>query len=139
MIKPINVLFGKKNRLRSIVSLEKMTLTLREMRGSRLYEAVCTGEKTELKLYRETFSNDKPVRVLERSAVCDSSELIGIMNKCGIAGWNGFHGKHPKRVADGTVFSFTATVNGGREIRADGSANFPKGYSEFTTALNGIL
>ena len=40
---------------------------------------------------------------------------------------------------DGIMFDFTATVNGGQTIHADGSANYPKGYNEFVRELNKML
>ena len=37
------------------------------------------------------------------------------------------------------MFSFTATVNGGRRLNADGSNNFPKHYRDFTDVLYRML
>ena len=61
------------------------------------------------------------------------------MNNCSVIRWDGFHGEHPKNVKDGIMFDFTATVNGGQTIYADGSANYPKGYNEFVRELNKML
>ncbi len=62
-----------------------------------------------------------------------------MMNTCGVLCRDGFHGKHPKNVSDGDMFNFTASVNGGQVIRADGSANFPKGYQDFVNYPDGLL
>ena len=37
------------------------------------------------------------------------------------------------------MFKFGAVVNDGQIIRADGSENFPKGYTTFEQALNALL
>ena len=34
---------------------------------------------------------------------------------------------------------FTAAVNGGTTIRAEGSANYPRGYGELVRTLNQLL
>lgn len=43
------------------------------------------------------------------------------------------------RFSDGHHVPFEATVNGGQMIRAEGSANFPKGYHKFVRALDAML
>ena len=109
------------------------------MRGSSVYEITGDAETTELCLYRLVYSGEETVRELEKSVVCDTKTILEVMNTCRILRWDGFHGKHPKHVSDGIMFRFMATVNGSTEIRADGSANFPKGYHEFVRALNQML
>jgi len=133
-------LFGCAERnQKTVISFETMTLTLHGMRGSFVYELETKDDKTELRRYREAFSNRETVQELEQSTVCDTQTLIELMNTCGVIRWDGFHGKHPKNVCDGIMFHFTASVNGGQTIRADGSANFPKGYHEFVRELNRML
>ena len=53
--------------------------------------------------------------------------------------WNGFHGKHPRNVRDGEMFTFAAVVNEGEKISADGSENFPKNYRELKERLHVLL
>ena len=127
------------NAKKVITSVEEMTLTLRGMRGSYVYKIVCESDKPELRLYREVFSGEDTILELEKKAVPDTQVILDLMNSCGILRWDGFHGKHPKNVQDGIMFTFSAAVNGGQTIRADGSANFPKGYHEFIRTLNAIL
>ena len=116
-----------------------MTLTLRGMRGGHVYKFEGEGDVTELRRYREIYSNKETELMLEASVSCSEQTMLDLMNKCGILRWNGFHGKHPKNVKDGIMFSFKASVNDGQTISADGSENFPKGYYEFVRTLNEML
>ena len=112
---------------KTIVSIEAMTLTLQGMRGTSVYKVADEDGKGEDFLE------------LEASASCDTKDLIELMNNCGVIRWDGFHGKHPKNVTDGIMFNFTATVNAGQNIHADGSENFPKGYRDFVRELDKML
>lgn len=116
-----------------------MTLTLRGMRGGHVYKFEGEGDAAELRRYREVYSGGEDELVLELSVPCSMQTMIELMNTCGILSWDGFHGKHPKNVSDGIIFDFTADVNGGQTIHADGSANFPKGYHEFVRTLDEML
>ncbi len=128
-----------KGHKKSVVTFEKMTLTQRGMRGGTVYGIENKDGQVELKRYREVYSGEETALEPEASAVCDAEAFVGLMNDCNVMRWNGFHGKHPKNVSDGIMFSFKAAVNGGESISADGSANFPKGYKEFVNALDGML
>lgn len=123
----------------AITSVETMTLTLRGMRGSYVYTITADADQTELRRYREVYAGGETTLVLEASTACGGQEIVELMNACDIPRWNGFHGKHPKHVSDGIMFTFSATVNGGQTISADGSANYPKGYHEFVRTLNAML
>ena len=125
--------------MKTVTAVESMTLTLRGMRGGSVYTFDGEAGQTELRLYRERYSGTETILELEQSAVYAVQDMIELMNNCGIVRWNGFHGKHPKNVSDGIMFRFEAAVNGGQTILANGSANFPKGYHEFVSALNTIL
>ena len=84
---------------------------------------------------------NKAVRTItiEKSATLKTEEMIEILNSFQISGWNGFKGKHPKNVSDGDMFRLEAVINDSEKIYAEGSANFPKGYSEFIKELNKLL
>ena len=107
--------------------------------GGVVYTLEGEGDTTQLRRYRETYRGGEDELMLESSVPCGVQTMIELMNTCGILRWDGFYGKHPRGVKDGTMFTFTATVNGGQTIRAEGSANFPKGYHEFVQALNEML
>ena len=107
--------------------------------GGVVYTLEGEGDTTQLRRYRETYRGGEDELMLESSVPCGVQTMIELMNTCGILWWDGFHGKHPRSVKDGTMFIFKATVNGGQEIFADGSENFPKGYREFVRALNSML
>ena len=116
-----------------------MTLTLQGMRFTNVYEITNKDGKIELRRFRKVYTYGKDTLELEASAVCDTTDFIEFLNTCGVISWDGFHGEHPKNVMDGIMFDFTATVNGGQTIYADGSANYPKGYNEFVRELNKML
>jgi len=129
-------LFNKKHK-NHIISVQELTLRIIGMRVTNLYKIEDAGLKLER--YRELYRDGEVILELEKSAPCETDTLVGLMNECGIIKWDGFYGKHPKNVSDGTMFAFTATINNGRVIRADGSQNFPKGYREFVRALDKML
>ena len=118
-----------------VTSVEEMALTERGMRGGTVYKIKVNGTQTELMRYREGRFEPE----LEESATCDTQYIIELMNSCGIIGWDGFSGKHPRNVHDGIMFKFKATVNGGRSVKANGSENFPKGYRELLNGINSIF
>ena len=113
-------------------------ITLREsgMRGSAEYEIVMKGEEAEISFYRIRYTQGSDSRELERRAVCSKDTLIGLLNDCDILSWNGFVGKHPRGVLDGTMFTFSADVGQDKKIFAHGSENFPGHYREFVNGLN---
>ena len=129
---------GEKEQI-TVTSVEAMTLTLHGMRGSYVYKFEREDDTTEVRRYRVVYSGEEDELALEARVPCSMQTLTELMNTCDIPRWNGFHGKHPKNVSDGIMFDFTAEINGGLTIRADGSANYPKGYSEFVRALDEML
>ena len=122
-----------------VASVEAVTLTVRGMRGGFVYKFEAEDDRSVLLYYREVYAGEKNELVLEGSAPCGADRMTELMNSCGVIRWDGFHGKHPKNVRDGIMFTFTATVNGELTIRAEGSENFPSGYREFVQALNSML
>ena len=123
-----------------IESFEIVTLHTSGMRHVCEYEIVMKDCNAEVSLYDLKFSQDKDDRrVLRKRAVCDEEKILKLLNACSLLSWNGFHGKHPKGVLDGTMFNLKASVNGGTQIYADGSQNFPRHYRDFTDALYEIL
>ena len=123
------MVFGKER----IGSFERMTLRVTGMRFDDEFEAVCLGDAVEVSLYGLSCARGE--RRLFAKAVCSTDSFVEMLNGCGLASWDGFHGKHPKDVRDGIMFRLDATVDGGASIRADGSENFPKGYQELEKAL----
>ncbi len=78
-------------------------------------------------------------RELSRRAICSDSQMLELLNQCNIMKWDGFHGKHPRGVLDGEMFSFRAIVNEGQTIQADGSANFPEHFRDFRRMIDQML
>ncbi len=117
------------------------TVTLREsgMRCTTEYEIVRKGDAAEVSEYSIRYDGSVDRRVLEARAECPIGDALMILNDCKTGSWDGFHGKHPRGVLDGIMFSFRAGVNGGEVIKADGSQNFPRHYREFRDALYKIL
>ncbi len=124
---------------KTVASMESMTLTLQGMRFTNVYEIVNKDGKTEIGRFRKRYAQGKDTLELEASAVCDTADFIDLLNACGVLCWDGFHGKHPKNVKDGIMFDFSAIVNGGQKIQADGSENFPEGYHTFVRELDKML
>lgn len=122
-----------------IRSFETINLRISGMRVTQEYEILCRGGETEILLYQIFYANGKDERRLEKSAVVKTEEMLETLNSCGFSGWNGFKGEHPKNVSDGDMFRLEAVINDSEKIYAEGSANFPKGYSEFVKKLNKLL
>ena len=61
------------------------------------------------------------------------------MYKYRLFSWDGFHGKRPKGIKDGTDYIFKANVNGGKEICASGSQRFSPYYRGFEDGLNDLF
>ena len=111
-----------------IQSLERLSLRIAGMRLTCEYEAISEGEQTALALYFIRYIDGKDEYEKVKQGVCPTAEVVQALRKIGVGDWNGFDGQHPRYVLDGDMFQLKAAVNGGEEIRASGSANFPKGY-----------
>lgn len=122
-----------------IESFDLITLHTSGMRSSSYYEIVNKDGKALITQYHIRYKDGEKERVTDKETVCSADELIKLLNNCGVMSWDGFHGKHPRRIKDGTMFDFKATVNGKVEIHADGSQNFPKHYRDFTDALRELV
>ena len=110
------------------------------MRGSREYEIVNQGDTAEISEYEmRCASGGGMEKKLIRQVLCPNSQILELLNSVEMMKWDGFNGKHPRGVRDGEMFSFRATVNGGTDIRAEGSENFPKGFREFRSAVGTLL
>lgn len=139
ILERVSGLFGTKSRQKRIESFEKITLHTSGMRCTVDYEIVMQAGQAELSRYSVRYTQENTERVPERRALVSEQVILQLLNDCQILSWDGFHGKHPRGVKDGTMFSFTAVVNGGRTIRAEGSQKFPKHYRELTQAICDIL
>ena len=123
-----------------ITSFEIVTLHLSGMRFTTEYEIVMNGKDAEVTEYGIRYEKEKgDVRVPQRNAVCSAETVLKLLNDCELLAWDGFFGAHPKDVKDGIMFLLKATVNGGKNIRAEGSENFPEHFREFWHGLDAIL
>ena len=123
-----------------ITSYEKVFYRISGMRTTTEYEIVEKDGKALITEYRMYCAKEGGMeRRPERSAQCPNGEILQLFNDCQIIKWDGFHGKHPKNVRDGEMFTFTATVNGGMVIDAEGSENFPKHFREFRNEISRML
>lgn len=134
-----DIIFAGKKPDKEISSFEVVTLRTSGMRAVCEYEIVMKGERAEVSEYRICFSGEEDERVLERRAQCSEGRILELLNNCRLLSWDGFYGKHPKGLLDGTMFRLKANVNGGKSIFASGSQNFPKHYRDFTDGLYDIL
>ena len=123
-----------------ITSYESVFMRISGMRLTQEYEILSKDSGTEISDYWMCCASGGGMkRELQRRAFCPESKMLEILNQCNILKWDGFHGKHPRGVLDGEMFSLRAIVNGGETIRADGSANFPKNFREFRRAVDQML
>ncbi|MBR5059790.1 MAG: hypothetical protein IKX06_03350 [Clostridia bacterium] len=131
-------LFGKPSKHGAITSFENVTLHTSGMRAALTYKIVMNGDKAEILQY-DGFRSEDEDRGPSKRAECSEARILKLLNDCRVFGWDGFYGKHPKHVRDGTTFRFEAFVNGCKRISASGSQNFPKHYGEFTEGIRVIL
>ena len=124
---------------KKVVSLEFLLLRLSSMGGIYEYEIQNKDGQAEVSLFELCYHDGKEERRLEECAICLVEEAVAICNECHLISWDGFHGAHPRHVLDGTVFHLKAKVNGERQIEANGSANFPKRFSQLTNWLNEVI
>ncbi len=122
-----------------ITSFSEIRRKVSGMRLTEVYEILCCGDDAEVSQYWLSYKNHEDNYNLQKHVTVPAADVIDVLNQCGILKWDGFRGKNPRGVLDGTMFSFTATVNGGRRLNADGSNNFPKHYRDFTDVLYRML
>ena len=119
-----------------ITSVDAMTLSFQSYHeGKTVYELAQENDITEIRYYRDVFTDEGFVLTFQKSVDVDMEELIELMNSCGVSKWDGFDGKFPHDVLDAGSFSFEATVNGGQTIKAYGYIEKPEGYSEFLSEI----
>ncbi|MBR0146861.1 MAG: hypothetical protein IJM25_09390 [Eubacterium sp.] len=123
-----------------ITAYTSLSWNISGMRVTREYEILHKGEDTEVSEYElRCVTGGGRERQLLRRVLCTEQRMLELLNAFDIMKWDGFHGKHPRGVLDGEMFTFRATVNDGVSIRAEGSANFPKGFREFRSAVHLLL
>lgn len=122
-----------------IVSFESVSLSLRGMRDATEFRIVMKDGAAEVSEYVGFFLPGEPLPEPERRVVCPVERVLSLLNGCRVYSWDGFHGKHPRMVKDGLAFTFRARVNGGKEISASGSQNFPRRFAEFRDGLRSIV
>ncbi len=120
-----------------ITQFSRIGLSMSGMRNIMIYEIIRNGSTAELSVYEKNYGKEE--RVLRGKAVCPVEEVIKLLNTCEISLWDGFHGRHPRHVKDGTMFTFTAEVNDGKKIQAIGSQNFPKHFQIFYGWVRNIV
>ena len=126
-------LFGK------IKSFETVTLHTSGMRHVTDYEITRNGDDAEVAEYAVGYCDGEEVRQLKKRAVCSADRVLKLLNHCRLLSWDGFYGKRPKGIKDGTNFIFDAIVNGEKKIHASGSQKFPGHYRDFTDGLHELL
>lgn len=127
------------NFCRRINSFEKVTIRTSGMRRMRDHEITAEGSNAVITEYEIGYTDGEEVRTPVKRAACPLRQALRLMNSCRVLSWDGFNGRRPKGLRDGTDFNFSATVNGGRRIAAKGSQRFPRGYRKFTEALRKML
>ena len=127
------------NLFRKIESFETVTLHTSGMRHVTDYEITRNGDDAEVAEYAVGYRDGEEVRQLRKRAACSVERVLKFLNHCRLLSWDGFYGKRPKGIKDGTNFIFDAIVNDGTKIHASGSQKFPGHYREFTDGLRELL
>lgn len=135
---PVSQAVSAEKSAGKIASFEIVTLRLSGMRLTVEYEIVMNDGDAQLVEYEIRYG-EKDERVPRRKAQCSAERMLKLLNSCELISWDGFAGKHPAGVLDGTAFNLKACVNGGRKISAGGSENFPKHFRELRNGLDAIL
>jgi len=128
-------MFFKKEK---IESFERITIRNSGMCGIEDFEAICSESAVEI-IHYGVYYRDGEVRDPREKASCDIESFLELLNRCDVLGWHGFHGERPRGLLDGTTFRMEAVVNGGREIYADGTENFPAGYRDLMDEIYRML
>ena len=98
-----------------IESFEIITLHTSGMRYSADVEIVMKGDAAEVSQYQIRYRYPEDERILEKRVSVSCDTMLKLLNECRLLSWDGFHGKHPRGVRDGTMFSLNAVVNGGKK------------------------
>lgn len=123
--------------------LDFQSFTIKENNSSAIVE-VMSAEKTEdgIRLVRsyENMSDDEITVIREINGdaglLADVQKTLG---EYGVEAWDGFYGKNPPDVLDGTSMSFECTMSDGSIISASGSNNFPENYGAVYSYIFDIL
>ena len=126
-------------RHEQITSFSTISLRISGMRSTEIYEILSRGGEAEISHYLLRYRNGEDERELQKRVAVPAADMIEVLNLCGVIKWDGFSGKNPPGLLDGTMFSFRAAVNDDRKICARGSNNFPRHYRDFTDALHRVL
>lgn len=125
---------------KKVISYESIFWRISGMRSIREYEILKRAEGAEISVYEMRFGSGRDMeRHLMKRMLYPDEKLLELLNMCEVCRWDGFHGKHPKGVRDGIMFSFRAEINGGESIRAEGSENFPKHFREYRREIDRLL
>lgn len=122
-----------------VTTVESALLRLTGMRFCSEYEIAREGADCEIAVYNILRQKGEDERVRLAGIRLPASAVVSLFNRHGLSGWDGFVGPHPEDVLDGIMFRFQASVDGGKTIRAEGSENFPEGFSSFCWDLDALL
>ena len=99
-----------------IESFEIITLHTSGMRYSADFEIVMKGGVAEVFQYQIRHRYPENERILEKRVSVGNDKTPVLLNNCKLLSRDGFHGKHPRGVLDGIMFSLNAIVNGGKKV-----------------------
>ena len=125
----------KAPKIGAINSFDVIRLHLSGMRSVVDIEITSNGAESTICQYRFVYRPGGHDRIPDVTVIRPTDEVLSVLNSCEFGKWSGFHGPHPPGLLDGTMFDLTATVNGGVELRADGSENFPPNFRQFEDYL----
>ena len=127
------------NRKIPLDDFVQFSLRISGMRASVEYIIEKHEDSCLLSYYSHLYNGNERIRKLEEETSLTQEEVQEAFSRFSISKWDGFHGKHPRAVKDGEQFELVITNDGEKAIRADGSANFPRGYRELRQWLDDKL
>ena len=137
------MLFEKKKETERIAAalpaFETVTLELTGMRMHEVYEIVQNGAESTVSRYGLRYENGADRREPEGAAVLETAAVLEKLEAFGVASWNGFHGRHPRGVLDGMMFTLRITAGGETLVFADGSENFPRHFRKLLGWLGDLV
>lgn len=105
-----------------------------------VYEIEKTESGVKLSRIYENMADDE--RTVVREIEGDKTLLEDIqktLGEYGVESWDGFYGKNPPDVLDGSSMSFNCTMSDGRKLSASGSNNFPNNYGAVERYISNML
>ena len=127
--------FGIGASSKKVTDFDEIFLTTSPGRGKTTrYIIVCDDDETEISIKVTTSAKGDNGSTI--SGVCDTEDMIELLNDCEVLSWDGFDEVDKK--SSGIEFDFEAVING-KEIEAEGRGKYPKNFEDFVEGVEELL